>query len=407
MNTTDSKSCVPGRTKLNTTVSRWIRSAKPDLGSVRLLSDGSTVGEYEVRRLLGRGAYGEVYEVWHPVLSAAFALKIFSPSDREAVARLLTEVRALARIRHPNVIAIHQFGEHKGHPYFVMDLAERIGETLDEEDCRRFVADISSVLTEMHKVGIIHRDIKPANILKRDGRYLLADFGIVKSAATQLPPGLENPSLVSEGRQWIGTPGFIAPELMEGGIATPASDVFSLAATCLEICPDLRKDDCVRSVLCRALSAKPELRQKSVFEFASEFDGAFAERREMALGCAIILLVLAVVLWVWLRPSGNVSQSDVDVPRKLAEYAQEMTNIQQRIAMKNREIRGPLKGLNILNCTDAEEQIGVSDKVEAAQDRFFKETLADKKRYHELLKRSAQLKFNRGIPLTDAEAQAL
>ena len=75
--------------------------------------------------------------------------------------------------------------------------------------------------------------------------------------------------------------------------------------------------------------------------------------------------------------------------------------------MKNREVCGSLKGLNILNCTDAEEQMRAGDKVVMAQDRFFKETLADKKRYHELLKRSAQLKFNRGIPLTDAEARAL
>ena len=410
MNTTDSKSCVPGRTDLNTTVSRWIRSAKPDLGSARLLSDGEEIAGYTVRRLLGRGGFGEVYEVWHPVMNTAFALKVFAPENEERVARLLTEVRALARIRHPNVITIHQFGEHKGHPYFIMDLAEPLADELSVSDCRQLVADISAALTAVHEAGIVHRDIKPANILRRDGRYLLADFGIAGAGNVSLPAGLENPTLCDKGRVVVGSPGFIAPEILEGGEASAVSDVFALASVCLAVCPALAENRKASSVLSRALAGKPQLRQKSATEFAADFEGAFRSRRGLWIGGglvagAIVAIVVCVLLSV--REGADSAVAEPDVQVQLAAYAQEMTNIQQRIAMKDREIRGPLKGVDILNCTDAEEQMRVGDKVVAAQDLFFKETLADKKRYHELLKRSAQLKFNRGIPLTDAEVQAL
>ena len=406
MNTTDSKSCVPGRTELNTTVSRWIRSAKPDLGSARLLSDGEEIAGYTVRRLLGRGGFGEVYEVWHPVMNAAFALKVFAPENEERVARLLTEVRALARIRHPNVITIHQFGEHKGHPYFIMDLAEPLADELSVADCRRLVADISAALTAVHEAGIVDRDIKPANILRRDGRYLRADFGIAGAGNVFLPAGLENPTLCDKGRVVVGSPGFIAPEILECGEASAVSDVFALASVCLAVCPVLAENRKISSVLSRALAAKPQLRQESAVEFATDFKRAFRSRRGLWVGGGLVVVLLAVIGFLS-RGRDTPAPIAADVQAQLTEYAQEMTNIQQRIAMKDREIRGPLKGLNILNCADAEEQMRGGDKVVAAQERFFKEVLADKKRYNELLKRSAQLKFNCGIPLTDAEAQAL
>ena len=410
MNTTDSKSCVPGRTELNTTVSRWIRSAKPDLGSARLLSDGEEIAGYTVRRLLGRGGFGEVYEVWHPVMNAAFALKVFAPENEERVARLLTEVRALARIRHPNVITIHQFGEHKGHPYFIMDLAEPLADELSVSDCRRFVADISAALTAIHEAGIVHRDIKPANILCRDGRYLLADFGIAGAGNVSLPEGLENPTLCDKGRAVVGSPGFIAPEILEGDEGSAVSDVFALASVCLAVCPALAENRKVSSVVNRALAAKPQLRQRSATELAADFEGAFRSRKGLWIGGGLlagasVAIVVCVLLSV--REGADSTVAELGVQAQLVAYAQEMTNIQQRIAMKDQEIRGPLKELDPQNCTDAEGQMRVGDKIVAAQDRFFKETLADKKRYHELLKRSAQLKFNRGIPLTDAEARAL
>lgn len=235
-------------------------------------------------------------------------------------------------------------------------------------------------------------------------------FGIAGSENTPLPTGLENPTLCDKGRVVVGSPGSIAPEILEGGEASAVSDVFALASVCLAVCPALAENRKISSVLSRALAGKPQLRQESATEFAAEFEGAFRSRRGLWIGGglvagAIVAIVVCVLLSV--REDADSTVAEPDVQEQLAAYAQEMTNIQQRIAMKNREIRGPLKGLNILSCTDAEEQIGVSDKVVAAQDRFFKETLADKKRYHELLKRSARLKFNCGIPLTDAEARAL
>ena len=327
MNTTDSKSCVPGRTELNTTVSRWIRSAKPDLGSARLLSDGEEVAGYTVRRLLGRGGSGEVYEVWHPVMNAAFALKVFAPENEERVARLLTEVRALARIRHPNVITIHQFGEHRGHPYFIMDLAEPLADELSVTECRRLVADISAALTAVHEAGIVHRDIKPANILRGDGRYLLADFGIAGAGNVSLPAGLENPTLCDKGRVIVGSPGFIAPEILEGGEASAVSDIFALASFCLVVCPALAENRKISSVLSRALAAKPQLRQKSAAEFAEGFERAFRSWRGLwVCGGLLAGASVAIVVCVLLSVREGADSTVVDGPIVATETTLTLTD---------------------------------------------------------------------------------
>ena len=384
-------------------------------GGAHALPDGAVVNGYQVRRFLGKGAYGEVYEVWHSVMAAAFALKIFSPRDREDVARLLVEVRSLAKVRHPNVITIHQFGEHEGHPYFIMDLGEPITEELDETECRRFVDDICAALTALHAAGIVHRDVKPANVLKRDGRYLLADFGIAKSEQATLPKGLENPSLCAQGKLWVGTPGFIAPEVYESEDATPSSDVFALAATCLELCPKLKAHDRVLSVLTRALAARRELRYQTVQEFAAAFGAAFertavAERLEILSGFAIILAILLGVLWffgVWPFSERSGTKSGKGVSAQIEAYAQEMTNLEMRIRAKQKEILGPFKGTKPWKTTSGEELDAKTTAIVDAQTRFHDETQKDKERYNELLKRSAMLKLNGGLPLTAAEAASL
>lgn len=427
MNTTDSKSCVPGRTELNTTVSRWIRSAKPDLGSARLLSDGEEIAGYMVRRLLGRGGFGEVYEVWHPVMNAAFALKVFAPENEERVARLLTEVRALARIRHPNVIAIHQFGEHKGHPYFIMDLAEPIADELSVAECRRLVADISAALTAVHEAGIVHRDIKPANILRRDGRYLLADFGIAgewngasaregtSSTGFPLPAGLENPTLCDRGRVVVGSPGFIAPEILEGGGAFAVSDVFALASVCLAVCPALAENRKASSVLSRALAAKPQLRQRSAAEFAADFEGAFRSRRGLWIGGGLVAGAIVVagsnVLSYLSRGRDVPAPVAMDVQMRLVGYADEMTNLLRRISALTQEEQSHFAQSVGEEYSDDPEYDQTRDPErlghEIQRSNCIREASDCQRRFDELLKRSARLKFNCGIPLTDAEAQAL
>lgn len=415
MNTTDSKSCVPGRTDLNTTVSRWIRSAKPDLGSAQFLSAGEEIAGYAVRRLLGRGGFGEVYEVWHPVMNAAFALKVFAPENEERVARLLTEVRALARIRHPNVITIHQFGEYKGHPYFIMDLAEPLADELSVADCRRLVADISAALTAVHEAGIVHRDIKPANILRRDGRYLLADFGIAGAGNVSLPAGLENPTLCDKGRVVVGSPGFIAPEILEGGEASAVSDVFALASVCLAVCPALAENRKVSSVLSRALAGKPQLRQESATEFAAEFEGAFRSRRGLWV-CGGLLVAAGVVAGLsvlsYLSRGRDVpAPVAMDVQMLLEGYANEMTNLLRRISALAQEEQSHFAQSVGEEYSDDPEYDQMRDPErlghEIKQSNCVREASDCQRRFDELLKRSARLKFNRGMPLTDAEARAL
>ncbi len=207
----------------------------------------SRIGRYVVLDQLGQGGMGRVYSAYHPELDRRVALKVLhaKTSDEAAGARLRREAQAMARLDHPNVVAVHDVGEDDGRLFLVMERVE--GETLEQRMLRGPlpVADALSVIRQAgqglaaaHRAGLVHRDLKPANILlSGDGRVRVADFGIARFAgAVELSPSPASPSgsgaseLTQPGHV-AGTPMSMAPEQVRGLGSDERSDQFSFCIT--------------------------------------------------------------------------------------------------------------------------------------------------------------------------------
>ena len=223
-----------------------------------------TIGSYETIRLLGKGGMSEVYEVENPRLGSRHALKLFTyeKDDSEVKERFMVEGKLLARLNHPRIVRVTDFGMEdaaanrtvaasatapgKARPYFVMDLVlnER-GEmqllsdvepgTADEETVGKWYDDLREGLAYIHANGVIHRDLKLQNVLiGPDGHAVLTDFGIskifdAKGDGVQIVDTVKTLVKVREGRSLVmGSLGYMAPELEMGVAASPQSDWYAL-----------------------------------------------------------------------------------------------------------------------------------------------------------------------------------
>lgn len=204
----------------------------------RCHTDVMRVGHYEVLGEVARGGAGVVYRAIHVELGREVALKLLlsDRADGRARARFLQEGRALARLRHPHLLGIHDLGEHEGRPYLVLPLVagDSLAARLEREgplrmtDAVALCAKLADALAHAHAAGVLHRDVKPANVLlcSRTGEPLLADFGLAKDL-------LASEGSLSRTGEQLGTPGYWSPEQAVGERAAigPASDVYSLGAT--------------------------------------------------------------------------------------------------------------------------------------------------------------------------------
>lgn len=209
---------------------------------------GTIIGaSYEVIELLGRGAMGMVYRVRHITLSTEYALKILTDDKQNEVSviRFQNEAQAIAKLNHPNIVAIYNFGVHDGSlPFYVMDLLA--GEDLLDkivcdgpmtpEAALPLFIEACAGLSYAHRKGILHRDVKPANFLileKPDvhGASLkVVDFGIVKFAE-ELKPEVQK--LTAMGIV-CGSPSYMSPEQAMGQKVDPRSDIYSLGCSLFE-----------------------------------------------------------------------------------------------------------------------------------------------------------------------------
>lgn len=189
------------------------------------------MGRYRLTTELGRGGMGVVY-LGVDEQGRSVAVKVLRDhvlDDPAARARLSREVQHLTRIRHPAVAGVIEADVNGDRPYVVTryvpgpSLERYITENgpLGREQLLSLARDLSDALSAVHAAGVVHRDLKPANVLLQDGRPVLIDFGIAQ--------GCEDSRLTSAGLV-MGTPGFLAPEILEGANVTPATDWWAWAA---------------------------------------------------------------------------------------------------------------------------------------------------------------------------------
>ncbi len=206
------------------------------------------IGRYTLLRPLGRGGMGVVHLARDELLGRSVALKLldrWGPPGLQP--RLLVEAQSLARLSHPNVVAIYEAGEHDGRIYLVMERI--VGDTLRAwfgERPRR-LSEILEValqaargLAAAHDAGLVHRDVKPDNIMiGDDGRVRVMDFGLARVARTRADDEVFA-SPASPGPQTahgavVGTPGYMAPEQQRGAVVDASSDIFSFCVVLHEL----------------------------------------------------------------------------------------------------------------------------------------------------------------------------
>ena len=200
------------------------------------LAEGTVVAGYRLDGILGEGGMGVVYEATQLSLDRKVALKIVAPSltaDLGFRARFRREGLIQARVEHPNIVTVYEAGEVDGLLFLAMRLVRGSSlkelirdEDLDPARSLRILRAVGDALDSAHDAGLIHRDVKPHNILVgvRDYPYL-ADFGITKAV---------NDTGLTRTGQFLGSLDYIAPEQIRGESATPASDIYALAAVMYE-----------------------------------------------------------------------------------------------------------------------------------------------------------------------------
>jgi serine/threonine protein kinase len=213
-----------------------------------------SIGRFQLLSVVGQGSFGTVYRAYDPVLDREVALKVpkFIAREPEQIKRFLTEAKAAARLRHPNIVAVFEAGEADGVDYIATEFVcgEPLSRRLKRERPRfrqtaQWVRDLALALEYAHSEGVIHRDIKPDNIMIGDNqRPQLMDFGLAKMLA-EAAPDLQKP-VTGEGTQassatadgtLMGTPAYMAPEQARGDIKAvgPHSDQYSLGVVLYEL----------------------------------------------------------------------------------------------------------------------------------------------------------------------------
>lgn len=189
------------------------------------------IGKYRLDAILGRGAMGVVYRAFDPLIERTLALKtvqhrVGDPEQaQELLRRFRTEAQAAGRLMHPNIVAVHEYGEESDLAWIAMEFVDGrpLSELSGQQACAlpqalAWMRDLLAALAYSHAHGVVHRDIKPANLLvTRDGRIKVGDFGIAR---------IESSTLTQTGAM-LGTPSYMSPEQFRGEAIDSRSDLFS------------------------------------------------------------------------------------------------------------------------------------------------------------------------------------
>lgn len=325
------------------------------------LGIGAQVGRYVIVGTVGEGGMGVVYAGYDPELDRKVALKVLRPeraASATARARLLREAQAIARLSHPNVVAVHDAGAVGEQVFVAMEYVD--GRTLRQwlkEEKRQWkeITDLFRVagqgLAAAHAAGLVHRDFKPDNVLiGKDGRVRVADFGLARPVESEEEEreasGDRSPVITSWGVV-LGTPGYMAPEQLRGQSSDARSDQYSFcvalyealygerpfaggdseeiaeAAERGEVRPprppreDAKVPAWLRDVVLRGLSADPARRWPSMNDLLRELARDPGAVRRRWLAAALVLLAGGGLL-AWGSALGNAGRLCSGAGRKLA-----------------------------------------------------------------------------------------
>ncbi len=225
----------------------------------------SMLGRYRLLDRIGAGAMGEVHRAQDSVLDRHVALKIISGGDEEKRQRFRREAQSAARLTHPNIVIVHDFGEDSGRFFMAMELLE--GTDLKGAIARNLLPDLRKRLAVMeqvcdamsfaHGTNIIHRDLKPANIfVLPNGQVKILDFGLAR---------VGHSSMTGTGMV-LGTPNYMAPEQIKGHRVDARADVFALGAVFYELLSGHKafEGDSLHAVLYKVVQHEPEPLRKLV-----------------------------------------------------------------------------------------------------------------------------------------------
>ena len=269
------------------------------------------IGKYEIRLQIGRGAMGTVYEGFDPVIGRRVAIKTLRTEMFEArqmpdiLARFKREAQSAGRLSHPHVVTIHEYGEHEGTAYIVMEYIQgrELGHELNRgvrfplDDVVRIMTQLLGALAHAHENKVVHRDLKPANMfVLDDGSLKVVDFGIAHVEASDL----------TDTGAMLGTPAYMSPEQCLGTQVDHRSDLFSAGVILYQLLTGdkpftgsvttiiqkvLRQEPLAPSelnptlspawdkVVARAMAKKPEARFESAKHFAEAIKVAHSADR--------------------------------------------------------------------------------------------------------------------------------
>ncbi|WP_372370812.1 protein kinase [Candidatus Uabimicrobium sp. HlEnr_7] len=312
-----------------------------------LIQAGQRLGRYEIKKKIGSGGMGYVFQAYDIELERIVALKLLHRGDSEKQKEnILKEAKTTAKLVHPNIVTIHDIGHESGNYYFSMDFID--GSPLkdlilkyNQQQLIEIFIQVAYAVNFANNEGVIHRDLKPANIMvDKNNIAKVMDFGLAKTGAVQ-------ESISQTGGQ-MGTPLYMAPEQVEGSKIGKYTDVYALGIILFEILTgdvpfggdthyniffqilntspefpkNLKINNNLKLICFKALAKNPKNRYKNAEELVADIEKVIKNRpinikktsnnRKTILGSAIILL--SILVYLWLQPHLSIS---VQKPQKV------------------------------------------------------------------------------------------